>query len=566
MSDLSSMRYEVNRARQRNYELHSELNEIENGVYRVYNKWSEFCDDVCNTMSSGAQRVNDSHQKIIEAYELQGEIEKMYVLFKNIELANKKIRACNNKKYYDFENFRTVRKIVCAMLDNLEVNLISDKTIAKAVEVQHLKSPDYWLTCALLSIIAWRNDDKELADRALARACKLDKKNSAVFFLVFNLRMNKEEAALKWFDYYQTCDLTGEDQHTFLMLFSIVSKSITQNCSDAVRSNINSFIEKVLENDMHKSGYSEESMISRIQHYISRMKPNEKIDYPFIAKYCTEVNFLNEEMMCAKNNINYLDFILKTVNITNKEKNDYLSEYIIEIVNAPDILELDVEDEIKYNELIISHQGDVETAKAEFEQIKAHRESEFDIVLEMIDWIYNSGTENINPMVKLNMFTITKDLNLKAIRKSINDYRSKFKKQLNIKINDYETTADFSNEDGEHKKAKQFFKEKEQSLLSTVKIWSAFVGFGAGVLAAAGAIAFQMYMLFALTGIGVLFGIFSILNANFKKKRISRECEEQCTAVEGVIAQLFSNFSSYTEKYNEYDKYADQIEEEFNKL
>ena len=53
--------------------------------------------------------MRSSHQRVIDAIEVQGEIEKMYVRFKQVELANKKIRAANNKKYYDFANYRTVR-------------------------------------------------------------------------------------------------------------------------------------------------------------------------------------------------------------------------------------------------------------------------------------------------------------------------------------------------------------------------------------------------------------------------------------------------------------------------
>lgn len=62
----------------------------------------------------------------------------------------------------------------------------------------------------------WRNDDKELADRAMDRAIKLDKKNSAIFYMLFNLRMGREEAALKWFYTYQECDLKGSDQRALL--------------------------------------------------------------------------------------------------------------------------------------------------------------------------------------------------------------------------------------------------------------------------------------------------------------------------------------------------------------
>ena len=146
----------------------------------------------------------------------------------------------NNQHRSDasFANYRTVRKIVQGMMDNLDVTMVSNKTITKSVEVQHLQTPDYWLTCVLISIMAWKNNDRELSDRALARAVRLDKKDSAIFYMLFNLRMGRDEAALKWFYTYQECDLKGSDQRTFLMLFSLVSKTLADNVDDSTKNEI----------------------------------------------------------------------------------------------------------------------------------------------------------------------------------------------------------------------------------------------------------------------------------------------------------------------------------------
>lgn len=566
MSSLSEMRSLVNEQRRLNNELTSELNTITNGINSAYNRWNNLCNSVSNTMSNGASRVKSSHDAITAAYELQGEIDKMYVLFKNIELANKKIRACNNRKIYDFANYSAVRKIVTAILDNLEMGLVSDATITKAVEIKHLQLPDYWLTCALLSLMAWRNDDREFAEHALARACQLDKKNCAVFFLVFNIRMGRETAALKWFEYYQTCELTGDDQKTFLILFFIVSEAITQNCSATFVSEIKKFINHIVEENMKSNGYNEEEMINRIFRYTRRYVPNETIDYPVLSKYCLERDLLNLEMVNAKANIGILDFILKTVNVTDKEKKDYLNNFIIELVGKPNSVEIEVEDEIKYNEYIISNQGDIEAAKSEFEAYKSHRENSFDIILEMLDWIYKSGVDDVNPMVKRNLFVLTKELNKKSFLKHINVYRSSFKNTYKIKINDYETIADFKNESGECSKFRAFIDDKKNKLLSHVKMWPSFICFGGAVIAGVGAIAIPAYALFVLTAIGALAGGGVILGNNIKRKQISIDCENEYVAGEAIIKNIISDYNQYLEKYNEYDSYAKKIEEEMDKL
>ena len=96
MSSVSEMRHLVNKARRENNELTNELNEIKGGISYAYNSWNNLRNYVNNTMDNGTERIKHSHDSITAAYVMQGEIDKMYVLFKNIELANKRIRECTS--------------------------------------------------------------------------------------------------------------------------------------------------------------------------------------------------------------------------------------------------------------------------------------------------------------------------------------------------------------------------------------------------------------------------------------------------------------------------------------
>ena len=566
MSSVSEMQWKVNEQRRINNELHSELNAIANGISSTYNKWERLCGNITTSLNNGAQRVAASQNYMNAAYEMQGEIDRLYVLFKNIEQANKKIRECNNKKIYDFANYNAVRKIVSAMLDNLEVSLVSDKTITKVVEIKHLQIPDYWLTCALLSIMAWRNNDKALADQALERACKLDKKETAVFFMAFNLRMGRESAALKWFSYYQTCDLTGEDDRTFLLLFSIVNNAIKENCSDEVISKVSKFITRIINDDLDRNGYSESEVINKILRYLHRFVPNETIGYTVLMKYCKEKDYLASQMMLAKANIHILDFILKTVNVTDTQRIDYLNSFIEDTVKKPNSVELGVEDEILYNELIIKHQGNIEAAKEEFAQIRTHRENDLDIIAEMVDWIYRTDQKKeVHPVVRSNLFNTTKEINQKSVQTYVNSYRSRFKANYNIQINDYATTANLTDFSGEAAKLKSFIETKKANKLGTVKTWPSFLGFGAAALGIVGAVAMSPALLvFTVAGAG--FGVFNLLYCNAKRNGIIRDHDNEYQLSESILKGIINDFGAYRQEYSEYDSYAQKIEDEFDKL
>ena len=142
-SKLNQLESQLRQAERVNAELRGELSTVERGVSRAHKELEDYNDRIRGTLDNCNGAMTSSHQRVIDAIEVQGEIERMYVRFKQMELANKKIRAANNKKYYDFANYRTVRKIVQGIMDNLDVNMVSDKTITKSVEVQHLQTPDY---------------------------------------------------------------------------------------------------------------------------------------------------------------------------------------------------------------------------------------------------------------------------------------------------------------------------------------------------------------------------------------------------------------------------------------
>lgn len=569
---LSSLRSEVSRLESKlreveaiNRELRNELAIVANGVSRAQNTLENYNAHMQNTLQNSDNMMHSSHQRVIDAYELQGEIERLYVRFKNIELANKKIRAANNKKYYDFANYRTVRKIVQGIMDNLDVNMVSDKTITKSVEVQHLQTPDYWLTCVLISVMAWKNDDKELADRAMARAISLDKKHSAIFYMLFNLRMQRDEAALKWFVTYQECEQKGSDQRTFLMLFSLISKTITESVDENTRSKISAYINSVILSSAQAEGYDEADIVAKIRNNYSRLRLSEQLEYALLRKYCGVFNELATNMMLAKNNINILEFILKIINVPAEQRNEFLKDYIDELIASPNRVEESVYEEIAYNELVIKLEGDVETAQAQYEAEQQRATNQLNLISEMVGWIYERDNQDINGQIRLNMFTLTKDLQEKAIQSYAEDYRSRKKTILPITINDYTTTADFECESDETKKIETYYTDIKDSALSTVKNWKAFIGFGAAVLAAVGAF-FVGFTLFALTAVGIGYGVFVLLTNKSRRKQLELSCKDNIRAATDILQKLFIEFKQYQTQFDEYDVYYNRIINELSKI
>lgn len=168
-------------------------------------------------------------------------------------------------------------------------------------------------------------------------------------------------------------------------------------------------------------------------------------------------------------------------------------------------------------------------------------------------------------MVRANMFVATKDLNQKGINAHINAYRQRFKTNFDIQINDYTTNANLTNLAGETEKLREFSEAKKAGLLDTIKIWPSFFGFGAAALGIAGGIALTPALL-VFTAAGAAFGAIYLLQCKSKRTRITRDCDNEYQLNEGILNNIVNDFSAYREEYNEYDAYAQKIEEEFNKI
>lgn len=567
MSNIASLEAELERQRSINRELQSELSTISYGVNRAYDRLEKFNGKICNTLDSSESHLNDSERKLLAAVETQAEIEALYVRFKAMELANKRIRDCNNRKYYEFANYTKVRKLVQGVMDNLDVNMASDRVIYKSIEHQHLQTPDYWLTCVLLSIMAWKNDDKALADRAMGLAIELDKKSSSIFYMLFNLRMQREDAAIKWFQQYQQCDLKGSDQRTFLLLFALISKCInsSEELGEQAREEINHFIRRVIDMSINAEGYSQDEMIQKIIYHLSRFVPNEQPDYPLLRKYSKEYGKYTSVLMQAKANIAILDYFKGIIHVQPEQRNAFIKSFIDELIATANSQEKEVYDEIEYNETIIRMEGDVDKAKAIFGSKKIHDEKDMNLVFEMIEWVYGADKDDVNGQSRMNMFVLTKDYQREAINSRTEAYRSVDCRHSKVEIGKYSTDMDFEDAQSEKNKVDTFYRNIRDEVLSGIKDWPAFIGFGVAAVAAIAAF-FVSFGLLIVSAFGAGFGLIKLISNKSNRKQTELDYRENSRLANQVIESLCEEYAKYEAELASYDAYVDEIYRELDSI
>lgn len=349
------------------------------------------------------------------------------------------------------------------------------------------------------------------------------------------------------------------------MLFSLISKTLNETVEAETKGEIPSFVDQVIASNASAHGYDEEESINRISGFFNRMRQPEPFSYVMLNQYCTESKELASVLQLAKANSAILKFVLRTANVPPEQKNAYLKEYMDELLAGPSSAEHGVYKEIEYNERVIEFHGDVEKAKRLFEADQQRDTDELNLIDEMISWIYEQKELQVNGQIRLNLFTLTKGLQIKAAERHAEAYQTARKSEFSVRINDYESVLDFRREQEEPEKVEAYFAGKKREALTAVKNWKAYAAFGL----AAGSAVFSFnagYWLHVLTAAGTAYGIYILLANRNTRKRLERQYAESIRSTMHTITELFAEIRQYEQSLDEYDAYMPRIQSELAKL
>ena len=565
-AEINRLQAELRRVEAENNQLRGEISYGVNNVNAASSNIVNYKNKVRNGVNAANNSIHHSIDTALEAYRLQGEVDRLYSRFKAVELANKRIRACNNKIYYDFKNHRTVRKIMQGLMDNMDLNLVSDRIIYRSVEQEHLMTPDFWLTSALISIMAWKGDDRELAERAMEYSLSLNKKDSCVFYMLFYLFLDHKETSLKWFKEYQKCDLKGSDADTFLMLFALLSDATDQQLDDEMGRLVYDYILQTVRQSTRTEGYREDVLIDGLKKKMVSMMTPMEYDFPLLAQYCKDYKQIEHMLNLAQNNNRILEYTLDILNVSQEEKNHYVKEYLNELLSHPCEVEMETYDEIEYNEEIIRLRGDIEAAKASYAENKERKAAELNLIMDMIKWVFQPDPSSTDSVMRKNMAHLIKDFEAKAMNEYIRDYRAIYRGTHPVEIMDYRAEMDFQDGPREQARIEAFYDGKEAEELSRISNVMAYVMFVLGAACAGAGIYLAIWPLLAGLGVGLALGGAVFLANNNSKKNIHMKYSTQKEKVIAILRDLFGEYKKMQQQLMEYDGVSKQVFDAIGRL
>ena len=452
-------------------------------------------------------------------------------------------------------------------MDNLDLSIVNDELIYKAVEKNHLQSSDYWLTSAMLAIMAWKNNQKEMAERAIMEAYDLDKKNTIMFFMIFNLRMGRDETALHWFMEYEKCEMTGEDNENFLMMFSLISKTVMENVSPEVNARITAFVNKITQESRAAAGYSEDVLVNRIAGRLHTMIQAGSYNTPNLACSMGGYGDFTATLDMAANNYNILDKIASILNVSVSERNVFLKEFMDHLLARPNDAEKGTYEQIDFNEAVIRNRGEMAAAQEEFRLSREEAASQINLVANMVKWIGDEGNDSINGQMRRNMFAMVAECEQKGTHRYAENYRARYREVWPITIGEYASTCNFQDEETERSKIEIYYRNWLEEQLSKIDDKASIILFVLAVVIIGVGIYFKAYIPAAVAGLlcAALGGLLIFLN---KKKRESLAVEAG-RRTENAMRQLFVLFKEFDvlrQKFREFDAVQNDIDNLFTQI
>lgn len=550
------------------------------------------------------QRMTSSDADMRRALQTQNEIGELYGRLKAMEQANKAIRKCNDRKYYDFAVYRQVRKIVQGMMDDLDFSMISMDVIDKAVQREQLKDPDFWLTSAMLAIVAWCDDDREAAEKALRNAMRLDDRKTAAFFMVFNLRLASEKsftpgisdqrelAALKWLAYLaggrldaavkptgaqggavsgaqttgassqsskpaptaqQGPALRGSEQSLLLLFVSMMSRALSDKVSDRTRQIVTNYVNSLIDEDLARHGDTRAQAVGRIADKWQGIAGTQPFPYDAIVSHVPGWKDLSLAMSMARGQQAILEFVDRTLTVPVEQRNLFLKDYIDGIAQEPGKQERDTYDEIRRNELIIECKGDVDEARGRFAKEKAFENAELNIVGDMIDWVYGDrSSEEVNPQMVRNMFVATKPLELEACGLYRDRYTSLVRPVQTVTVDDFTTQMPMQDATPAKQAVGQHYAQLEADTVSRVSNTFAVVLIVLGVALGVGMAFVAPPAILAGVVVAALGGITLYMNGR-RRAAIHRQFAASTQRAFEQLDGLQSAFAAYLRDFSDAD-------------
>ena len=493
-------------------------------------------------------------------------------------LANRKaeakmnLSAIRDKLKDNFGHYDVVRRTATGILQANDLAIVKSSMLSHVTEKQMIETPNYWLTPCLVALAAWINDDKALAERALAEGIKRNDEKTSLFFGLICRRIGRENSSLKWFArYLEAQDEEKLDRKAVIVLDAFASGLLGNDTENFVYQQIQEW----MSNLEAKPGFTERQLDNWKNAINSKRVPLKSGLYPYLEKYSNTWNNLQDVLEGANLNNDLYEYfrgVFEQKEETKKLKVE-LDKILDSLVTEFDEEELPLKREEQFEELVVRYNGSESKAHAQMALEKSVYDDYRDFMQLLTDASMNPEESKSSVATQKFATALSRNNIVTAFNDIVAQNRMNVPYDIEINVDTFnDKTQDGEDEEEVLNRFENLVEQEKQTDLSKLKLnmFEQFCLFGGAAVVLYGIIKSFMDKSFAfitiILGIGLI--IYHFTAKQKVQKLIQKTIENYAQKLESgkqiiraTIAEIVDFRIEFTEKDTESKKVLDFFEQ-----
>ena len=456
-------------------DLSAELETAEYNLGVLINNVGVVDRNVYASTSRLSTNVESTAEDVTFLFNALRDLSEQYFVFKNLSTASKNLSMYTDEYYTKF-SYNKLRRITLGYVIGLDNAIISDETLRLEVEKAYLQNTDYWLAYAIMAVMLWAKNEKEAANRAMDKALSMDYFRSCVFFLLINLRFERNQPAKEWYlNYLEKVDMTklGDE---FQYLLQAYLNGLFGN-DPAFEALVSDNFKRLLEQAEATSVDFGDKFVNGADAYADAYLHRTEAAFPTLREVCSEHNKLIELLSDAEKHTilaaKYVELAEAPEELA-EEQAQRVENVLYGLINGYDDDEWRVVKEQKRNEAIMEAKGDLKAAQENFDLMYAHLDEKKPLSDLMVTWTFSEDPTQTNTTVKRFTISLMKERLYRGFEKFAARYRQAEPERCTLQIDDCQLVCSEAAPEEPHNKLNEHFsKNRMKHLLADkfVKIY-----------------------------------------------------------------------------------------------
>lgn len=493
-------------------------------------------------------------------------------------LANRKaeakmnLSAIRDKLKDNFGHYDVVRRTATGILQANDLAIVKSSMLSHVTEKQMIETPNYWLTPCLVALAAWINDDKALAERALAEGIRRNDEKTSLFFGLICRRIGRENSSLKWFArYLEAQDEEKLDRKAVIVLDAFASGLLGNDTENFVYQQIQEW----MSNLEAKPGFTERQLDNWKNAINSKRVPLKSGLYPYLEKYSNTWGNLQDVLEGANLNNDLYEYFKKVFEQKEETKKlkVELDKILDSLVTEFDEEELPLKREEQFEELVVRYNGSESKAHAQMALEKSVYDDYRDFMQLLTDASMNPEESKSSVATQKFATALSRNNIVTAFNDIVAQNRMNVPYDIEINVDTFnDKTQDGEDEEEVLNRFENLVEQEKQTDLSKLKLnmFEQFCLFGGAAVVLYGIIKSFMDKSFAfitiILGIGLI--IYHFTAKQKVQKLIQKTIEKYAQKLESgkqiiraTIAEIVDFRIEFSEKDAESKKVLDFFEQ-----